>query len=590
MKDQIRGDRTLTNFSASRPRSLAAAACCALLCGVSFPALAQQSGLPTRQQIELPDRVAPPPASVAKISSEAFRPLPCPLEASTLGIRMEKVTFTGVDGADLPEPIAQLLAEIRPAGDEAPVSHICDLRDAAIRTLSAAGYIAGVTIPPQDITRDTRTVRLTVIPARLVGLDVSGGGKQAARVLGQAEKLKAIYPLRTSDLERELLLASDAPGLDVTMALVSAGTTPGDVIGRLDVRARSFEIVANAQNYGSSAIGREMGSVRAQFFGLTGLSDVTFIGASSTADFEEQWTVQGGHYFTLGSGITFGGSIVYAQSRPDIGAIDLDSQSLLAAVEAYAPVLRTVAARVTLGGGLELIDQESNIRGGGIAVPLTRDRLRIAFLKLNGSHRTLRRDGREALSLAGTLQLRQGLDILGASQRGQADGLFLPSNLEGDPTALVVRGGVTARAQDGNFALLARLEGQYSANPLLSFEKYAVGNFTIGRGYDPAITLGDSAMGARLQPSAFMRAGKSVIEPYAFLDAVRIWNEDTFTTENGRTLTSAGLGARLYMANRLVFDAAWARPFDKALNIAGAERASDRLLISLTASFGPSGR
>jgi hemolysin activation/secretion protein len=300
--------------------------------------------------------------------------------------------------------------------------------------------------------------------------------------------------------------------------------------------------------------------------------------------------VQGGHYFTLGSGITFGGSLVYAQSRPDIGAIDLDSQSLLAAVEAYAPVLRTVAARVTLGGGLELIDQESNIRGGGIAVPLTRDRLRIAFLKLNGSHRTLRRDGREALSLAGTLQLRQGLDILGASQRGQADGLFLPSNLEGDPTALVVRGGVTARAQDGNFALLARLEGQYSANPLLSFEKYAVGNFTIGRGYDPAITLGDSAMGARLQPSAFMRAGKSVIEPYAFLDAVRIWNEDTFTTENGRTLTSAGLGARLYMANRLVFDAAWARPFDKALNIAGAERASDRLLVSLTASFGPSGR
>lgn len=563
----------------------------ALLASLSFPVFAQQSGLPSRQQIELPDRVTPPAATDVRISDEASRSAPCPFDASGLTARIEMVSFVGANGDELPQEISKLLADLRPSVEEAPIAQLCDLRDTAAARLSAAGYIAAVTIPPQEISREARTALLVVIPARLVGVEVVGdAGGYAGRLGARAERLKAIYPLRTSEVERELLLASDAPGLDVKMTLVSAGTAPGEVIGRLDVSERDFEIVANAQNYGSSAIGREIGSVRAEFYGLTGLSDVTFIGASGTRDFNEQWTLQGGHYFSLDSGLTVGGSVVYAETRPDVGALDLRANSLLASVEAYAPVVRTLATRLTLGGGLELIDQESNLGGGGGAVPLTRDQLRVGFLKLAGTHRKLRGDGTEALSLDGTFQLRQGLDILGASERGVADGPYFPSNLEGDPTAFLMRGGLSARVQQRNFALLARVEGQYSASPLLGFEEFAVGNFTIGRGYDPATTLGDSAIGARLQPSAFLRAGRSVIEPYAFFDAVRIWNEGTFTTENGHTLTSAGIGARLYVTNRFVLDLAWARPFDKAINAAGAERAPGRLLVSLTASFGPSGR
>lgn len=536
------------------------------MAGLCVPAVAQQSGLPTRQQIELPDRVTPPAGSGVTVTNTPVRSGPCPFEGSGLTATIAALDFAGPGGTALPTELSGLLADLRPSAQELPITQLCDLRDAAAARLSAAGYIAAVTIPPQEISRETRSAQLLVIPAKLVGIAVVGdSGGQADRIAARADRLRAIYPLRTSEVERELLLASDTPGLDFKMTLVAAGTAPGEVIGRLQVSRRDFEIVANLQNAGSRAIGREIGSVRAEFYGLTGLSDLTFIGASATGDLEEQWTLQGGHYFSLDSGLTFGGSVVYAQSRPGIGGLDLRANSLLAALEAYAPVVRTVASRVTFGGGLELIDQESNLRGGGISVPLTRDRLRVAFMKLDANHRGLRRDGSEAFSLDGTLQLRQGLDILGASERGVADGSYFPSNLEGDPTALVVRGGLSARMQRRNLALLARVEGQYSASPLLGFEEYAVGNFTIGRGYDPAATLGDSAIGARLQPSAFLRARGSVIEPYVFFDAVRIWNEDSFTTENGRTLTSAGIGARFYVANRFVLDAGWARPFDKAI-------------------------
>jgi hemolysin activation/secretion protein len=574
-----------------RQTRLALSASCILLAGVSVPAFAQQSGLPTRQQIQLPERVTPPTPPSVTVTNEAPRSASCPFRGNGLTATIDTLSFVGPGNAALPPEIAALLADLRPSAGELPITQLCDLRDAAAARLSAAGYIAAVTIPPQEISRDARTAQLLVIPARLVAVEVVGNsGASADRIASRADRLKSIYPLRTSQVERELLLASDTPGLDVKMTLVSAGTAPGEVIGRLEVSRRAFEVIANLQNYGSRAIGRENGSVRAEFYGLTGLSDLTFVGASSTSDLQEQWTVQGGHYFSLDSGLTFGGSVTYAESRPGIGALDLRANSLLAAAEAYAPVVRTVASRVTVGAGLELIDQESNLHGGGLSAPLTRDRLRVAFLKLEASNRTLRADGSEALSLNGTLQLRKGLDILGASKRGQFDGGYLPSNIEGDPTAFLVRGGLTTRAQSGRFALLARIEGQYSAKPLLGFEEYALGNFTIGRGYDPATMLGDSALGGRLQPSFFVGFGRSVVEPYAFADAVRIWNEDAFAPDNGRTLASAGVGARLYLANRFIIDAAWAHPFDRANNVPGAQRAPDRLLVSLTAAFGPKGR
>lgn len=584
--------QTVTKMSWRMPCRLAIAASLASVVSLlPTVAQAQNRSLPSREQIELPKTSLQPPFSQVQISDETRGPVSCPFAAEGLSASIETIVFADPAGNQLPAEITQLLEGIEPTGDYAPLTQLCDLRDEAAAKLFAAGYIAAVTIPPQEITRDARTAKLTVIPARLVGIETVGDpGPHVSRIAARADRLQAIYPLRTADLERELLIASDNPGLDLKMSLRSAGTAPGEIIGLLQVSHRSYQVLLNAQNYGSTNIGREIGSLRAEIYGLTGLADVTFIGASSTADFDEQWTVQGGHYFTLDNGLTAGGSVTYAETRPDLGALDLRSKSLLAAIELYAPIVRTVSARGTLGGGLEIIDQENNLFGNGVKVPLTRDELRVAFLELQGNRRWLRADGSEALSFDGTLELRKGLSIFGASQRGTADGLYFPSSLEGDPTALIVRGGYSTRASGGNFALLTRLEGQYSSRPLLGFEEYSVGNYTIGRGYDPSVTSGDSAVAVRVQPSLFLRRGVGVIEPYAFGDVVRIWNEDSFTTEDGRTLASAGLGARLYLANRFVLDAGWAHPFDKPLNLTGVDRAPDRFLVSFTSSFGPTAR
>jgi hemolysin activation/secretion protein len=167
-----------------------------------------------------------------------------------------------------------------------------------------------------------------------------------------------------------------------------------------------------------------------------------------------------------------------------------------------------------------------------------------------------------------------------------SDGYF-PSRLEGDPRAMLARGNVAGRLRGGNLSLLTLVQGQLSGKPLASFEEYSAGQYTIGRGYDPAAASGDSAFAARIEPSYVVRAGGAVIEPYAFGDAVRLWNHDG-PGSSGHTLRSAGAGVRAYLGNSLKLDATWAHPFDGALP--GAPRASDRFLISIGVNFTPGNR
>jgi hemolysin activation/secretion protein len=78
------------------------------------------------------------------------------------------------------------------------------------------------------------------------------------------------------------------------------------------------------------------------------------------------------------------------------------------------------------------------------------------------------------------------------------------------------------------FALGAR--GQYAWKPLLSFEEFSAGNYTVGRGYDPGALLGDRGWGTQAEvrfgstvPPSARRPG---IEGYLFWDHARVSNLD----------------------------------------------------------------
>ena len=573
----------------------------ALLMTAALPgaALAQSTppppppqSLPDREQVELP---APDPEQqrprIRVDARDAVQTAPCPLERYDIKVAITNVAFSGVNGAELAPEIRQLLASVTPpGGGEQPIAVVCEIRDRATAALRREGYVASVQIPPQTV--ETGTLRLEVITARIVEIRVRGDAAPYRGTLtARTEQLKSLNPLNERDAERILLLAGDVPGLDVQLALRPAGTAPGEVIGDLTVVYRPYSILANVQNYGSRQLGRETAYVRGEVYGLTGAADVTYLGASTTLDFEEQQVVQVGHIAGIGSrGLTLGGSFIYAWSRPELGLLDIRSESLIAGLEVAAPLYRSLNHNLRLSGGLELIEQRTRVFSGGEGAPLNRDKLRVAYLRGDASWREPIFWGGDGATVNLGAEFRKGLDIFDATERGEiSPSGFTPSRFEGNPTALVFRGELDATIGVGPiFSLHGAARYQWTDDPLLNFEEYSIGNLTIGRGYDPGANSADRALALRIEPRAKLYSSpRGRVDLFAFYDAVRITNLDPNTAETGRWLDSWGGGVRGIIPGIAYLEAMYARPEDKALLVPNARRAPDRFLISLTMQFLP---
>lgn len=561
-----------------------------LLAADPGPAVAQAQSPPprppSREEIErtnVPERQRTNRARVE--SRNAFTPEPCPLRDSQVTANISAVDFTGPDGGELPASIRALLAGVQvPQGDR-PIAVVCDIRDDATSRLRREGYIAAVQIPQQRI--QDGHLRLEVITGHLVDVHMRGDAPPfRSELAARAEELKALNPFNQFEAERILLQASDIPGVDVKLTLAPARTKPGELIGELNVSYQPFRILANANNFGSKALGRYSLYARGEVYGLTGADDMTYLAGSTTTDFDEQQVVQLGHVMGIGHrGMTFGGDFAYAWSRPDIHDVDpndilnLHSTSLIGRLEATMPLSRSRRASLDLHGGFELLQQRTHTSFGLI----TDDKLRVAFLRAESGYREPLFSGGDAYSFHGALELRKGLDILGASDRGN----LLASRFDGDPQAFVVRGqaGGVVRLPSV-FSLALDGEGQWSNHPLLAFEEYSVGNYTIGRGYDPGAVTADRAIALRPEIRAnVLQRPKASVQLFGFYDNVWIWNLDRFSTDHGRSLASWGGGVRAVIAPYFLIEATYAKPVDRPFD--NGPKPPARLLLSLTTLFSP---
>jgi hemolysin activation/secretion protein len=560
--------------------------------------------LPSREQVLPPVPQAAPPASEARVNgSQAFREVSCPFENSTAQVAIRQVRFTGVDGAALAPELAQLLSGLRAREGAQSVVQVCDIRDKANRILLDAGFVASVQIPPQDIANDG-DLTLIVVSAKLVEVRVVGGAgnRYTKLIAARAERLKAIDPFNEKEAERVLLLAGDVPGLDFQLTLSPSGTGLGDVVGTLTVTRQPFSLVANLQNYSSRTVGRETLYMRAEAYGLTGLADLTYVGGSVTLQPREQQVVQLGHSMGLGTeGVRLEGSFTYAWSRPDIGLLDLRSRSMVGTLAVSAPLRRSLRENAGLTLGLDLVDQKSRIFFDDLEVPLTHDKMRVAFARLSGNLARPSNSG-SGYALSGAIELRRGLDILGATDRFDLDayeGGYTPSALYGVPTATVVRMDLDGQVGLGStFSLAGAVRAQASNAPLLNYEKFSIGTLTIGRGYDPGLASGDEALGFRgeLRGEAY-RDANIATEAFTFYDRAWLWNHDRYApgpgrvpaTEPDRSFASVGFGMRASLPQGLFVEATYARPLNRAF-ADDAKKPSDRLLLSLTAQFSPVAR
>lgn len=590
--------RTLRRRDEGVTRAVLAMMAAAML-GTALPVAAQTA--PTREEIlREPIRSDVPRRAEIDGSAEIER-APCPLanpELASIRFTLQSVDFTNAGAID---PALLAPAWTGEVGRDLPLSAICDIRDRASAILDEAGYLSAVRVPVQTI-RDGR-VTLDILAARLVGIQVRGdAGANEAQLARYLSRLEGQPLFNRFSAERYLLLANSMPGMAARLTLRPAGA-PGEVIGEVTVARTPVFVDASIQNFGGNPVGRWGGIARIRVNGITGLGDETTIGAYATHDFEEQRVIQGAHEFRVGGdGLTFGTNATYAWTRPTLpGNLDLRSETLVWSTWARYPLALSQSRAIWAGGGFDWIDQD--IRVAGVAI--NRDRLRIAFAKveanwidpeaLTGRGDYSPAEPRWSANLL--VEARQGIAGLGASPRciTNAAACFGPGKVpttrdEGDPAATVIRASgefVWRPAPLFSIALMPR--AQWASGPLLAFEEYAAGNFTVGRGYDPGTVSGDSAVGGGIE----LRLGSLIppnprdiaIQPFAFFDAAWIWNDDTaFAGLGAEEVYSAGGGARIAIGQTARLDLYAARPLRKTLF--ETRRSDLRFLVSFTTQFG----
>jgi hemolysin activation/secretion protein len=554
---------------------------------------------PTREEVTRPEpRPQPLPPSRLEVQGGVER-APCFLSSSeydSIRFTLRNVEFEGLQGL-APDQLSDSYQSL--IGREQPVAVICDIRDRAATALRRAGYIASVEVPEQRIADGT--VKLRVLMAKLVQVRVRGDASGAERTIaGYLNKLTEQPVFNRNEAERYLLLASDLPGYNVRLTLRPAGTVPGEVIGDVTVLRTPAYVDANIQNYGSRALGRWGGLLRAQLYGLTGLGDRTTAAIFSTSDFDEQQTIQLGHDFRLGSeGLTIGGNFTYSWAKPSIDHdSDFRARTLLATLEVGYPFVRRLSHTVRGSLGLDFVNQDVDLND----VDLTRDRLRVGFARLNAD--AVSTDFSRGFSLvephwrvSSLIELRRGFDIFGATDSCGPTGADClgpgdvpPSRIEADGTATVFRGSAYGEFRPvPKVTLSLGVRGQLANHPLLTFEEFSAGNYTVGRGYDPGTLLGDRGIGVQTEiriGSVYPRSPRQVgIEGYGFFDYASIRNKDRlFVDESSRHLSSVGGGARLSW-NRFFLDAALALPLT---HVGLLDKKPDpRFLVSLTTRLWP---
>ncbi len=567
------------------------------------PAAIARSGAPTREEIERPGP-APAPAPSRLTIEGGIERAPCALADP----RFAEVRITLADalfdhlGAIPPVVLRPAFADL--VGRTMPIAAVCDIRDHAATILRKLGYLAAVQVPPQRI--EGGVVHFDVLMAKLVGVQVRGhAGRSEALIASYLRKLTAAPVFNAHAAERYLLLARDLPGYDVRLTLKPAGTgVPGEVIGEVSVIRRRGAVDFNLQDYGSHQVGRWGGLLRGELYDVLGHGDRLTLGAFSTADPQEQQVLQAGYDVRLGpEGFALGGRFAYAWTHPDLATLDVASRTLVASLEASYPFVRGQAANLRGALGFDAVDQDVRLEH----VLVNRDHVRTAYARLTfdatdpasitgiGGYSA----GEPRWRVGGAFELRQGLDVLHATGRCTPAGCatVTPSDPQARPRGTIVRASAQLdwRALP-NIAFSLSPQAQYAHAPLLSYERFSGGNYTIGRGYDPGAVIGDSGGGlaAEVRYGSLAPRGPNALafQPYAFVDAAWAWRNDSQQDAgNPYRLVSAGGGVRAGWGDHARIDIGLAVPLRKVRTFVGGapvgRRGDTRLLVSLTSQLLP---
>lgn len=245
--------------------------------------------------------------------------------------------------------------------------------------LRAKGYpLVQAYLPPQRV--DSGIVEIAVregpidATAGRAGVSVSGGGERVKPEVIEAflaRGAKPGEPLRTADLERAVMLASDLPGIKDVKAQIEPGSAPGTT--QIKVAVEETRLLSGsvwADNYGSRFTGE------GRLLGQLQLNSPLRLGEQVTLNLVESSGMSStrvGLQAPIGSnGLRVGGSWtrMSADFGLDVAILDLNSRADVGNLFASYPLVRSAQNNVNLLGSydhkrfiVDLIGGRENDRG-----------------------------------------------------------------------------------------------------------------------------------------------------------------------------------------------------------------------------------
>ena len=476
--------------------------------------------------------------------------------------------------------------------------------------LRSGGYsLSSVKVLPQEVTPGEK-VKLAVVRGRVSSLSVSinnetftyGGGstyggfdfidsipdgvsrseaKAIRNVMRNFEPLLGLGAATDDDFERAVLLARRTPGVSLTPNLSASSDRIAEnlnlTINIVDVDRVQGDIVV--MNYSPETLNRWGALGRLSVNNTIVPGDQVSLSGYASEDFKSQLVARAEYSAPLfNSDMRWKGYFSYADSEPGqtLSSIDLTTNAVIAGGEIQRPILVRQVRSLDAAIGFEHVTQDLQVFGNR----LTNDQLSIAYAKVSGGFVWPR-----FASTSFEASIRQGLDTFGASKEGDLD----VSRIGANPQATVLKFKTNSVFDIHSSARLKfRMEGQTTNDPLLAYEEHVVGNFTIGRGYEPGELTGDRGIGGALDlevgPIDPTRGAFPIkLNPFVFFDANAVWNEDVFA-EDHRYVTSKGFGVRSELPYDLYLDLTYANATQKAQSFSSGPPGS-LLLVQLRKQF-----
>jgi hemolysin activation/secretion protein len=441
----------------------------------------------------------------------------------------------------------------------------------------AAGFhLSRAIVPPQDI--QSGQLRIQVIEGSITELALKGDGAEQFGVRPMLEAVLIERPSRLATLERQLLLINGRPGVRIEdTAIEEIGTASGYFRLILFLKTWHFFTSFGVDNLGSSSVGPWQSYGTAAFNSYLAPGDSLVFNLSTTPGDPRQLAFGRLSYeVPVGTdGARIGASGYYSEVWPGdyrhLYSDNIKTESF--EIRGSIVPLQSQKSSLTLTAAAGFTNATENDVFG----PIYADRIRTA---------SLTSDYRLQDSFGGTnyltVNFRQGLDILGASQRG--DDYLSREGASGKFSALNFWFTRYQTLSDA-WSLKLAAAGQTASGPLFTSQQFYLGGIAFGRGYGSAEISGDNGLAGSAELRFDQKTNLQYLsgyQLYGFVDSGVAWN-DGYRLSDGLSLTSAGGGVRFFLADGLQADIGAAAPL--------TYRAPDnptrgaRLLFSLTSAL-----